>query len=82
MDTVARGYLRGFTEERSPVEYCREWRKESRSILLRLGREYTSGSEVSNFACTITGKDVKSAAGAWSSFTYWLNKTLDLEDFK
>ena len=82
LDTVARRYLRGFTEERSPVEYCREWRKESRSILLRLGRDYTSGSEVSNFACTFTGKDVKSVAGAWSSFTYWLNKTLDLEDFK
>ena len=82
LDTVARRYLRGFTEERSPVEYCREWRKESRSILLRLGRDYTSGSEVSNFACTFTGKDVKSVAGAWGSFTYWLNKTLDLEDFK
>lgn len=82
LDTVARGYLRDFTEERSPIEYCREWRKESRSILLRLGRDYISGSEVSNFACTFTGKDVKSVAGAWSSFTYWLNKTLDLEDFK
>ena len=54
LDTVARGYLRDFTEERSPIEYCREWRKESRSILLRLGRDYTSGSEVSNFACTLT----------------------------
>lgn len=80
LDFVARRYLRGFSSDRVPSEYCREWRIESKHVLLRLGRSYISGAPSSRFAYEKDEKDGKSVAGAWSRFNYWLGKELDLDE--
>ncbi|WP_322354813.1 type I-E CRISPR-associated protein Cse1/CasA [Paratractidigestivibacter sp.] len=79
LDPVARRRLRDFVDSQPPAEYCREWREESRSILLRLGREYVSSFPAPKFAYRSDGGKGQTVDAAWRRFISGLNRDLELD---
>ena len=74
LDKMARDRLRGFTDKVDAERYCREWRQDVRSRLLRLADKYVSDSDASRFEM----RDGRSIEGELQRFRKSLKTVLDI----